>query len=120
MHLDFSRGPSCLVAQVSGELDLSSASSFQRRVDRELMKAGVPHLILNLKGLAFVDSTGLGVILGRHRRIIGAGGKMFLAEVPPRIMSMLEMAGLSSVIPVARTSQEALLAVTSGGGPGEK
>ncbi len=112
MQLVFCRGPSCIIATMSGELDLSSASSFRLKVDEELRKAGVPNLILSLKGLAFVDSTGLGAILGRHRQITRAGGKMVLTDVAPRVMSMLEMAGLSSVIPIMRTSEDALRALT--------
>jgi len=107
MNLSFRRGPQCLVAKLTGELDLSTASAFKERVERELRATGEPNLVLNLRGLEFVDSTGLGAILGRMRHITAGGGKMVLASVPPKVLSMLEMAGLSSLLPVVRNEEEA-------------
>jgi stage II sporulation protein AA (anti-sigma F factor antagonist) len=101
---------------MSGELDLSSAAAFKERVDRELRATGLPNLILNLRNLDFVDSTGLGAILGRMRQITSGGGRMVLASVPPRVMSMLEMAGLASLMPIARTEEDAFR-LASGEGP---
>lgn len=107
MNLSFHRGPSCLVAKMSGELDLSSAPVFKERVDQELRATGVPNLVLNLRGLDFVDSTGLGAILGRMRQVTAGGGHLVLVAVPPKVLSMLEMAGLASLLPVARTEEDA-------------
>ncbi|QUL98901.1 MAG: anti-sigma factor antagonist [Candidatus Fermentithermobacillus carboniphilus] len=114
MDLTFQKVPPCLLAKLSGELDLSTAPVFRERVDQELRRTGVPNLILNLKELTFVDSTGLGAILGRHKLITASGGEVFLVEVPPKVMSMLEMAGLLSVFKVARTQEEALRLLCQG------
>ena len=114
MNLSFHRGPSCLVAKLSGELDLSSATVFKERVDQELRATGAPNLVLNLRGLDFVDSTGLGAILGRMRQVTAGGGKLVLAAVPPKVLSMLEMAGLASLLPMARTEDEAFRISTGG------
>lgn len=108
----YKKRSSCLVAKVTGELDLSSATLFRDRVDQELRKTGIPNLILNLKGLTFVDSTGLGAILGRHKRVTSAGGKLVLVDVPPKIISMLEMAGLLCIIPVTNTQEEAIKVIS--------
>lgn len=108
MRLEFRRHPFCVIADMSGELDLASAPVFRRRVEQELRATGLPNLVLNLKGLNFIDSTGLGTILGRHREITAAGGKMILTEVPPKVASMLEMAGLTSVLVLTRSEEEAL------------
>ncbi|HHY44169.1 MAG TPA: anti-sigma factor antagonist [Firmicutes bacterium] len=120
MNLSFHRSSSCLIVKMSGELDLSSASVFKERVDEELRKTGAANLILNLQGLDFVDSTGLGAILGRHRQITLGGGKMILTSVPPKVQSMLEMAGLFSVLQCERTDKDALQVIESpfqGGAP---
>lgn len=108
MNLSFHRSPSCLIVRMSGELDLSSAALFRDKVEDELARTGAPNLIVNLEALDFVDSTGLGAIFGRHRQVTQGGGKMFLTAVPPKIQSMLEMAGLSSVLLFARTDEDAL------------
>ncbi len=118
--MSFHRSSSCLIVRMSGELDLSSAPVFKTKVDEELRKTGAPNLILNLQGLEFVDSTGLGAILGRHRQIVLGGGKMILTSVPPKVQAMLEMAGLLSVLHTERTDRDALQVVESpfqGGAP---
>jgi len=103
------------VARVSGELDLSSAARFRSLIDQELAKTAVPNMVVNLKNLSFIDSTGLGVLLGRHKTVTSWGGKFILFDVPPKIISMLEMAGLLSVLQTARTEQDAIkLALGSG------
>ncbi len=112
--MTFSRGPAWIVARMSGELDLSSAADFREKVDLELRRAGVPNLILSLRGLDFVDSTGLGSVLGRHRQVTSSGGKLILTDIPPKVMSMIEMAGLASVLSIARTQEEALRFLDSG------
>lgn len=114
MNLSFHRGPSCLVAKMSGELDLSSATVFKERVDQELRATGAPNLVLNLRDLDFVDSTGLGAILGRMRQVTAGGGSLVLAAVPPKVLSMLEMAGLASLLPMAHTEDEAFRILVGG------
>lgn len=115
MDLSFHRSPWCLVVRMSGELDLSSATVFKVRIDQELRASGMPNLVLHLRNLDFVDSTGLGAILGRMRHVTSGGGRMVLAAVPPKVMSMLEMAGLASLMPVARSEEEAYLMLSGGG-----
>ena len=108
MRLTFGSGPGWVIARMSGELDISSAKTFRQKVDLELKRAGVPNLILSLNDLDFIDSTGLGSVLGRHKHITSSGGNMILVDIPPKIMSMIEMAGLASVLRVARSLDEAL------------
>ena len=108
MHLTFARTPSCLVARVSGELDLSSAARFRDLMDNELRKSAVPTVVVNLKDLTFVDSTGLGVILGRHKTVTSWGGRFILSDVAPKVISMLEMAGLLPVFQIGGTEEEAI------------
>jgi len=108
VHLVFHKEPSCLLVKVTGDLDLSTVSRFKEGVEQELRKTGVPNLVLNLRSLSFIDSTGLGAILGRHKEVTARGGRMILTEVPPKVLSMLEMAGLSSVLTIVRGQDEAL------------
>lgn len=120
MQICFEMTPSCLVARLSGELDLSSAARFRSLVDKEVAKAAVPNMVVNLKELSFIDSTGLGVLLGRHKTVTSWGGKFILADVPPKIISMLEMAGLLSVLQTARTEQDAIQLAGGSGHAGWK
>ncbi len=108
MKVDFHEAPLCAIARVSGELDLSSATKFRGLFDKRLKKSAIPNVVVNLKELTFIDSTGLGVLLGRHRIITSWGGKFILTNIPPKIISMLEMAGLLLVLETARTEEDAI------------
>jgi stage II sporulation protein AA (anti-sigma F factor antagonist) len=102
-----------LLVRIVGDLDLLSAPVFRSRVDEEMKKTGIPNIILNLRGLNFIDSTGLGVLLGRHKQILSYGGKMILCDVPAKVISMLDMAGLGRVLPVAGSEKEAVSQLSS-------
>jgi stage II sporulation protein AA (anti-sigma F factor antagonist) len=100
-----------LVVHMSGELDHHTSELVRNRVDQEITQQNSQHLILNLGGLTFMDSSGLGVILGRYKRITQNGGKMAISNVNPQILRLFEMAGLLKLIPICDTEEQALLEV---------
>lgn len=98
-----------LLARVEGELDLSTAAAFRETIDRYLEgRDGAKHLVLNMSGMTFVDSSGLGAILGRYRRITERGGRLVAADVPAQIARLLALSGLQKVIATFATEGEAL------------
>ncbi len=98
-----------LLARVEGELDLSTAGAFRVAIDEALEgRDGPRHLVLSLAKLSFVDSSGLGAILGRYRRISERGGKMVAANVPANIARLLSLSGLQRIIATFGTEAEAL------------
>lgn len=109
MQIQAERIGDILLARVEGELDLSTAAAFRETIDRHLnIGNGIKHLILNLSRLTFVDSSGLGAILGRYRRLSERGGKLAAADVPDNINRLLSLSGLQRIIAVFQTEAEAL------------
>ncbi|UOF92925.1 anti-sigma F factor antagonist [Fodinisporobacter ferrooxydans] len=96
---------------MSGELDHHTAELVRNRVDQELGGRECQHMILNLSGLTFMDSSGLGVILGRYKRVTQGGGRMAITNVDPQIRRLFEMAGLLKIIQFYDTEDLALQAV---------
>lgn len=90
-----------------GELDEHTAVAFRQRAD-EAIDGGCRHLILVLKDLRFVDSSGLGVLMGRYRRLLDQGGKVSLVAPPPHIHALLEMTGIPRLMPLYRSQRQAL------------
>lgn len=98
-----------LVVRCGGELDLASAPEFRRVIDSELEEwEGVREIVLNLARVTFVDSSGLGAILGRYKRIQQRQGRMVLVEVPAPVQRLLEFSGIFKLIPVRASEEEAL------------
>jgi stage II sporulation protein AA (anti-sigma F factor antagonist) len=98
-----------LVVRCSGELDLAAAADFRRAVDTELTEwEGLRDIVLNLGEVTFVDSSGLGAILGRYKRIQQRGGRMVLVEVPPALRQLLEFSGIFKLLLTRASEEEAL------------
>lgn len=78
---------------VSGELDHHSVRDIREQIDEVLAERRPERVVLDLQGVTFTDSAGLGLILGRYTRIKDSGGSLRLINVPPRFMKILTMSG---------------------------
>ncbi|MGI6081502.1 MAG: anti-sigma F factor antagonist [Limnochordia bacterium] len=108
MRVQTRRIGASLVVRVSGELDLATADTFRRTVDEELAKDGCSNLILVLKNVTFIDSSGIGAILGRYRLIQERRGRVIAAGLRSPVRRVLEMSGVLRVVETAETEQRAL------------
>jgi stage II sporulation protein AA (anti-sigma F factor antagonist) len=96
----------CLFLQ--GELDHHSAEKVRAAVDEALASMKIRHLVLDLSGLEFMDSSGLGVILGRYKLIQQRNGKMFVCSIAPSIYRLFQMSGIFKIIHCLPDLEEAL------------
>jgi anti-sigma B factor antagonist len=64
-------------------------------------------VLLNLSDVGFMDSAGISSLLSLHHHLMEIGDKLVLCNVPPRINQMFEVVGMSRLIPVADTPQQA-------------
>lgn len=89
-----------LLIRVRGDLDLLAARKFREQVEAALDRSRAKHLVLDLQEVPFIDSSGLGAILGRFRRIRQWGGRVVLVNPAPTIRPVLEMAGFYKLMEV--------------------
>jgi stage II sporulation protein AA (anti-sigma F factor antagonist) len=99
-----------LIVRLAGDLDHHTASEVRIKIETELQKEIHTHLVLNLEHLQFMDSSGLGVILGRYKQMSSKGGKMYLCSVQPSIFRLMELSGLFEVLPTYQDEHSALSA----------
>jgi len=97
-----------LIVRIEGELDMHSAYEFRQTVDDALDKNGAKNILLNLDGVNFIDSSGLGVILGRYKKISVLGGTMLAAHIQPQVAKIFELSGLLKIMKVFDNETEAL------------
>ena len=97
-----------LIVRVEGELDMHVADKFRQVVDNALETSGVKHILFNLGAVNFIDSSGLGVILGRYKKINVAGGKVLVAHIQPQVVQIFELSGLLKIIKFYDSEAEAL------------
>ncbi len=96
-----------LTVHIDGELDLVSAQQFRETVDRALEEMVGLNLIVDLAKVTFIDSSGLGVILGRYRMIKAKNGEMVLCGLNKNVRRVLEISGLLSFIIICETEKDA-------------
>ncbi|GGE54508.1 anti-sigma F factor antagonist [Priestia taiwanensis] len=97
-----------LCIRLDGELDHHTAEQLRMKVTTVLEHKPIQHIILNLEGLAFMDSSGLGVILGRYKYIKGKGGEMVVCSISPAVKRLFEMSGLFKIIRLEENEAHAL------------
>ena len=89
-----------LLVRLTGELDQCSASGIRRDLDALLTDTRVRHLVIDLCDMPFMDSSGLGVILGRYRTMLLRGGTVALMHLSPQVRRVYDLSGMAKIIPV--------------------
>jgi anti-sigma B factor antagonist len=97
------------VVEVGGEIDVYTAPQLRERVV-ELVADGKVDLVLDLSGVEFLDSTGLGVLVGALNRVRAQDGSLALVLTQERILKIFEITGLRKVFPIHATVGEAVSA----------
>ena len=108
LQLSFKENKSTLIVKVAGELDLKTAEEFKCSVDQRLKISPPVNLLFNFNRLEFIDSSGLGVILGRYRKLKKEGGELAVCGLSRTIYRIFELSGVFKILPAYRTEDEAL------------
>ncbi len=83
-----------------GELDECTSQTVKKATDDILSKnASVEQVIFNLSSLTFMDSTGIGMLLGRYKKIVSTGKKAFIENPTPVVDKVFQISGMYKVMP---------------------
>lgn len=99
----------CAVLQVIGEVDVYTAPMLREQI-RKLAATGAVHLIADLGRVDFLDSTGLGALVGGLRRLRQAGGSLALVISTPRILRIFQITGLTKAFAAQPSVADAITA----------
>ncbi|PLT28269.1 anti-sigma F factor antagonist [Peribacillus deserti] len=97
-----------LCIRLSGELDHHSAEELKEKASAAIEKHGIQHIILNLEELSFMDSSGLGVVMGRYKQIKQKHGEMIVCAISPPVKRLFDMSGLFKIIKLEVSEENAL------------
>ena len=87
------------VLTVTGEIDMATAPRFRQRL-LAVISTGVQNVVIDLSSVDFIDSTGLGVLMGAAKRVRSAGGDIRLVSVGSRLSDLIELTRLDRVLDV--------------------
>ncbi|MTI70918.1 MAG: anti-sigma F factor antagonist [Firmicutes bacterium] len=97
-----------LIIDFNGELDHHTASDIRKQVDELYSEKMLHNIILDLDNLNFMDSSGIGLIMGRYKTVSQNGGKVCLINANNRIQKILKMSGILKIVHVYDNLNEAL------------
>lgn len=106
IDLEVKRGVLCI--RLDGELDHHTAEKLRQSVSEKMEMHDIDHIVLNLKNLSFMDSSGLGVVLGRYKEIKQKQGEMVVCAISPPVQRLFELSGLFKIIRLEASEQYAL------------
>ena len=108
MRLDFQMTDDILVASACGELDHHSAGTVRDEIDETMEAFSCRHLILDFEKITCMDSSGIGVVLGRYNKVTKKGGRLFVAGCSEYIEKILYMAGIFTVVDKQKDVKDAI------------
>jgi anti-sigma B factor antagonist len=100
-------GADCAVLRIVGEIDVYRAPQLRERVI-QLLADGTRHLVADLREVDFVDSTGLGVLVGSLKRLRERDGSLTLVASRGRIPQLLDLTGLIRIFTLHQSVPEAI------------
>ena len=96
--LDYERHRQTLTVRLAEELDHRAAMEMRGELDELLRDAGIRRLVLDLRKLSFMDSSGIGFIIGRYKLMQRRGGSVAVINADRRMDRIFEMAGLYKLV----------------------
>ena len=101
-----------LVVKLDGDLDHHNAGKFRERIDRELKRTGAINVAFDFGRVSFMDSSGIGLIMGRYKIVHALGGKIIVYGVSDNVRKIINMSGISSLVITAKNLEYGLMEVS--------
>lgn len=103
----FASAGAFMTVRIRGEIDHHSAVEIRNGLDTLLMERRPERLYLDLSGVSFMDSSGLGLIMGRYSVMKELGGELVVLDPAPEVMTILKLAGMERLLRIESSPQEA-------------
>ena len=104
--------------KLRGEIDHHSAVAVRSSIDDMIKRKKPQELVIDMSAVDFMDSSGLGLIMGRYAVIKELGGTFYVADPSPRIEKIMRLAGMERIVPIRHTvarTAESVAKKSSGG-----
>ncbi len=97
-----------VLVKIDGELDHHIAGSLREAVDSKIRCTNAVNVIFDFSNVGFMDSSGIGVIMGRYRAVKTLGGTVVIFGQNMQIKRIVEMSGIDKIVKIADTLDGAL------------
>lgn len=94
-----------LLSELSGDIDHCTAKGLREPIDKEIMQRLPLRLILDFSGVTFMDSSGIGLIIGRYKLMTDLGGSIVVADPRPETEKIMKLAGIGRLCGITHTDR---------------
>jgi len=108
MNVSYNDQYKALIVQFAGELDHHTATAMRGKIDDSIMATTPKRLIFDLSSLSFMDSSGVGVIMGRYRIMKERGGEVIITNAGNQVSKLIDVSGLRKIVREVDTLENAL------------
>ena len=96
--LTHDRRKGTMTVQLSGELDHNTAAQIREELDELIEDPQINRLVFDLSGLSFMDSSGIGMMIGRYKTMMKRGGSIAVRTGNSQVDRLMELSGLYQII----------------------
>lgn len=100
-----------LILRLKGELDDVTVSDLRKRITDYIDGYKINHLVINFANLDFLDSSGIGFIIGRYHQIKKRNGDITLCNIPIKLDRIISISGLYKICIIRESEQAALISM---------
>lgn len=108
MNVNFTTRARNLIVSVSGELDQHKASYLREQTDLKITHANIKNLVFDFTNLDFMDSSGIGVIIGRYKLMRTMGGSVQIVVKKQSVKKILELSGIRKIVGIYENLSDAV------------
>jgi stage II sporulation protein AA (anti-sigma F factor antagonist) len=108
MYVEFENNADKLIVTLTGELDHHSAEEVRIKIDDRIDRASINKVIMDFAHVNFMDSSGIGVIIGRYKKLSMKRGTICIANANGSVERIFQLSGLFKIIKSYKTLGEAL------------
>ena len=106
MEITYIKKDKRLIFEIEEDIDECCVQKIRRRIDNEIQRYMPKEVIFDFSNVSFMDSAGIGLIIGRYNLINMIGGELKIANVNTQIQKIFEMSGLLRLIPVEQKNKK--------------
>ena len=103
--MNYQVSENCLTIYLPNELDHHNAELIRREADRQIERNHIRYVIFDFADTNFMDSSGIGVIMGRYKKICLIGGEVWAMNTNERVRKILTMSGVTKIMQIYEEEQ---------------
>ena len=100
MNVNFKEKDKLLILELTEEIDHHWSEKIRRQVDDEIERYIPKRVVFDFNNVTFMDSAGIGMVLGRYKMMKMLGGSLEMINVHPSIKKIFEMSGILKICPI--------------------